>query len=72
MTVRLRDMSVEQFQGLVRETVKQALRELLEDPDAGLALRPAFVRRLRQSLAYLDSGGETIPAEEMARRLELK
>ena len=38
MAVKLRDMSVEQFRGLVHDTVKQVLRELLEDPDAGLAL----------------------------------
>ena len=72
MAVRLRDISVEQFEGLIRKTVKQALRELLEDPDAGLVLRPTFVRRLRRSLAYLDGGGKTISAEEMARRLGLK
>jgi hypothetical protein len=72
MANTLRDLSVEQFRGLVRESVRQALRELLEDPDAGLALRPAFTRRLRRSLAYLDGGGKTVPAEEMARRLGLK
>lgn len=72
MPATLRDMSVEQFRGLVRDTVRQAIRELLEDPDAGLPLRPAFVRRLRRSLAYLDGGGKTLPAAEMARRLGLK
>ena len=72
MAVKLRDMSVEQFRGLVHDTVKQVLRELLEDPDAGLALQPAFVQRLRRSLAYLEKGGKTISAQDMANRLGLK
>jgi len=72
MATTLRDISVEQFQGLVRESVKQALHELLEDPDAGLVLSPAFARRLRRSLAYLDQGGKTVSAATMARRLGLK
>jgi hypothetical protein len=72
MAIKLRDLSVEQFRGLIHDTVKQVLRELLEDPDAGLALQPAFVRRLRRSLTYLEKGGKTISAEDMAKRLGLK
>jgi len=69
MSVTLRDMSVEQFRKLLRTELKESLRELLTDPDAGLALRPAFVRRLRRSLEHLDNGDETVAADEMARRL---
>ncbi len=72
MTVRTQKTSNEQLRQFVRDTVKQVLRELLEDPDSGLALRPAFARRLRRSLVHLDRGGKTIPAEEMAQRLGLK
>jgi len=72
MAVKLRDMSVEQFRGLVRDTMKQVLRELLEDPDAGLVLQSAFVRRLRRSLTYLEKGGKTISAEDMANQLGRK
>lgn len=63
------EMSTDELRSLIRETVRATLRELLADPDAGLELRPAFERRLRQSLDYLDAGGETISLQEMTRRL---
>ena len=44
--------------------------EIFCDPDVGLELRPEFEDRLRESLAYVDGGGELVPVEEMTRRLE--
>jgi len=64
------EMSTEELRKLIRETVWEALHELIGDPDAGLELRPAFERRLRQSLNYLEAGGKTISLEEMKRSLE--
>ena len=53
MALMIRDLSVDQFRQRVQDSDKDAVRELLEDPDAGLALRPAFVSRLWQSLEHL-------------------
>lgn len=40
----------------VRRHVAAAFRELLSDPDAGLALRPAAEARLRRSVASARKG----------------
>lgn len=63
------DLSVDQFRDLVRETVAQTVVELLEDPDEGLELRDDIKARLQRSIAAVEAGGETIPAEVVAARI---
>ncbi len=41
------------------------------DPDEGLALRDEFVAELQQSIADVEAGGKTIPAEKVAEELGL-
>ncbi len=41
------------------------------DPDEGLALRDEFVAELQQSIAYVEAGGQTTPAEKVAEKLGL-
>ena len=41
------------------------------DPDEGLALRDEFVAELQQSIAYVEAGGKTTPAEKVAEKLGL-
>jgi hypothetical protein len=62
-------MTVAQLKALIRESVEEILRDILVDPDAGLQLRPEFEERLRQSIAYVNSGGKLLSFEELKRRL---
>lgn len=45
--------------------VKKVLREVLQDPDAGLESRPAFEERLRRAEEYVASGGRLLSMEEL-------
>lgn len=55
--ITVAEMTASQLKALVQSAVKEALREALGDPDAGLALRPEFEERLRQAV------GRDVPAE---------
>jgi hypothetical protein len=69
MSTTMAQMTVEEFKALIRDTVKETLLETLRDPDAGLELRPEFESRLRESQAYVESGGELVAWDEMLHRL---
>ena len=68
---KVADLTIEEFRELVRETVIQTLLEVLSDPDAGLELRDDFAKELKRSLKEMESGGRTLPVEEVAARLGL-
>lgn len=64
----LDELTPEQFKELVRGLVDDRLRELLGDPDLGLALGEAAKTRLRQSLASADR----LSGEDVAEKLGLR
>ena len=71
---RVADLTIQEFKELIREVVIETLEtlaEVLEDPDEGLELREDILQRLERSLAEVESGAKTIPAEEVAKRLGL-
>ena len=70
-SLKVADLTVDEFRKLVREVVIQTLSEALGDPDEGLELRDDFAAELRRSLAAVEAGGETAPAQEVAARLGL-
>jgi multidrug efflux pump subunit AcrB len=49
---------------------KEALQEVLGDPDARLELRPEFEERLRQTMSYVISGGRLLSMEELTSQLD--
>lgn len=65
------DLTVEEFRKLVREVVIQTLSEMLGDPDEGLELRDDLADEIRSSLACVEAGGRTVPAQEVAAKLGL-
>lgn len=67
--VKVAEMTAEQLKMLIRETVRETLQDLFEDPDLGLELRPEFAERLRQSVAYVASGGDLLSLEELTQSL---
>ena len=66
------DMTVDELKQLVRAAVRDALQELLPDPDAGLELREDVIDFLRESLAQESQGTlMKIPAGQLAADLGL-
>jgi len=65
------DLTVDEFKNLIREVVAQTLAEVLGDPDEGLELRDDFRIALQRSLASVEAGGKTMPAQEVAAKLGL-
>ncbi len=68
----VKDLSIEELKAIIGEVVEEKLRELLTDPDAGLALRPEVQTRLLKDLQESQPEGENIPAAELARRRGLE
>jgi hypothetical protein len=64
----VKDLSVDELRAVIGEVVEEKLREVLDDPDAGLALRPEIRERLRTDLQEPQEEGQNIPAAELARR----
>ena len=68
----VKDLTIEELKAVIGEVVEEKLRELLTDPDAGLALRPEVQERLLRDLQAPQPEGENIPAAELARRRGLE
>lgn len=68
---KVADLTINEFRELVQEVVIQTLSEMMGDPDEGLKLRDDFVEELKQSLANVEAGGKTVPAQKVAERLGL-
>ena len=57
---------------VIGQVVEEKLREILGDPDAGLALRREIEERLRRDLEEAQGAAENVPAAELARRRGLE
>jgi len=68
---RVADLTVDEFKGLMREIVAETILEMLSDPDEGLELREDMKVKLQHSLAAIQAGGKTIPAQDVAEKLGL-
>src|SRR5208337_5149841 len=64
----VKDLSVEELRAVIGQVVEEKLREILNDPDAGLTLRPKIRERLRTDLEEPQEERQNIPAAELARR----
>lgn len=61
------DMTVGELRDLIRETVREALLEMV-DPDEGLEFRPEIAARIEKALREQPRG---VPVAEARRRLGL-
>ena len=68
---KVADLTIDEFRGLVQEVVIQTLSGMMGDPDEGLELRDDFAEELKQSLADMEAGVKTVPAQKVAERLGL-
>jgi hypothetical protein len=64
-------LTLNDLRDLIRIEIKQALLELLRDPDEGLELRDDIKQRLEQSLVHLQAGRQTSSAQMVADKLGL-
>jgi hypothetical protein len=64
----VKDLSIEELRAVIGEVVEEKLREVLNDPDVGLALRPEIQERLRTDLQEPQERGQNVSAAELARR----
>jgi hypothetical protein len=68
---RVGDMTRAEFETFVKSLVKQSVREMFEDPDAALELRPEIKESLLQQERDFASGKRGKPLEEVGKRLGL-
>lgn len=64
-------LSPQKLYTLIRATVREELRELLNDPDFGLPLKASTAQRLAHSLRAKKTG-QVRSAEEVISRLGLR
>ena len=64
------EMTALQLKALIQSAIKEALQEILGDPDVGLELRSGFEQRLRQEMDYVSSGGCLLSLEELTDQLK--
>jgi len=65
--MKVADLTVEELRALIKKTVQEKLHELLDDPDAGLALRSEMEARIQASLVST----ERISLAKVKERLAL-
>ncbi len=70
MARKVSGLSVEDFRFWVHQIVGEAGEDLIGDPDEGLEFREEFVESVLEASASA-AAGNTIPAEEVYRRLGL-
>lgn len=69
---KVAELTTFELKDLIRDVVKRTILEIFNDPDEGLELRDEIEKSLRQSLAAVQAGAKTIPAEEVAASLGLE
>ena len=67
---KVAEMTAQELKALIQTALKEALQDVLGDPDAGLELSPEFEERLRQAVSYVSSGGRLLSMEELTTQLE--
>jgi hypothetical protein len=67
----IKELSIEGLNALIGEVVEEKRRQMLGDPDEGLALRPEIQERLVKSLNQPKESRQPAPANEVACRLGL-
>ena len=65
--MKVADLKVEELRALIKKAVQEELHELLDDPDAGLALRSEMEARIQASLVST----ERISLAKVKERLAL-
>ncbi len=71
IAMQVKDLTTDELKTLIRETVAEALGDLLPDPDEGLTVKEEFKQELLEIQQRRRSGSRGISAEEAMKRLGL-
>lgn len=69
--MQVKDLTIDELKTLIRETVREALEELLPDPDQGKTVKDEFKQELLETRKRREAGVRGIPAEEVMQKLGL-
>ena len=69
--MQIKDLTIEEFKLLIKETVTETIQSLLMDPDEGQQLKPEVKQELLNSLQRNQAGERGIPAAEVAKQFGL-
>lgn len=69
--MQVKDLTVDELQLIIQETVTETLKSLLSDPDADKEIKPEVKQELLTSLEQTQAGERGISAEDVARKLGL-
>ncbi|MCL4489563.1 MAG: hypothetical protein M1570_15755 [Chloroflexi bacterium] len=62
---RVGDMTREELRDLIKSSVEDSLVEILQDPDAGLELRPEIIAQIQQQRKQIAAGKPGKTLEEL-------
>ena len=69
--MQIKDLTTDELKALIRETVREAIEELLPDPDAGLTIKLEFEQSLLAIRQRRQTEAVSLSAAEVARQLGL-
>lgn len=69
--MQIKDLTVEEFKSLVRETIEEVLQDMLLDPDEGKALKDSVRQQLLQMKERRQTQKLTLSSEEAMQELGL-
>jgi hypothetical protein len=67
--MQVKDLTTDELKDLIKETVAEALQDLLPDPDAGKPLKAEVQQQLLDIQQRRAKGIRSIPAAEVLERL---
>ncbi len=70
--MQIKDLTIDEFKTLIRETVEDTLQDLLLDPDEGKSLQSSFVQQLLTLREKRQQGEtQTLSSSEALKELRL-
>ncbi|MGD1907691.1 MAG: hypothetical protein ACFB0C_17120 [Leptolyngbyaceae cyanobacterium] len=69
--MQVKDLTVEEFRLLIRETVEAVLADLLADPDQGKVLKPGLQEQLLAMRERRQSATQALSSEQVMAELGL-
>jgi len=70
--MHVKDLTTDELKALIRETVQEALEDLLPDPDLGLTLKPEFEQTLQAIRERRATSATGFSAADVAQQLGLE
>ncbi|MDG2991559.1 hypothetical protein L3556_11550 [Candidatus Synechococcus calcipolaris G9] len=69
--MQIKDLSIDEFKALIRETVEETLQDWIVDPDAGKPIKAVLQQQLLSLKARRATDPQTLSAEQVMEELGL-